>query len=362
MLGELQGTYQALHFLFRSNNWSQQLLALAGMSGATSKGKNTAAAGDPTIAPPQEPAAITAEGNGAPTNGVNKQPDAAAAPLAPASEPAVPSGEQGNGTTAAMQVEPPQGEQQQQQQAADEKKEEEANGVSSEDIQLVQNLIERCLQLYMTRDEVISVLKDQATIESRFTQLVWQKLEEQNPEFFRCYYTRLKLKAQIVTFNHLLEQQVQVVQRMQRGWISGGMGGNTTASAGIPLFQGGSGGLQAGPTMHGGKDQVVPDHGEDFAFPSLDAGPSPGLFGNIPHIGSEPDLAALGSGGQNMPTPGELEHSLTFLPTTSPLTAHAAAHLGDLHLTARESGGGGSLPRNFSLSELANLAAGTNSK
>ena len=141
-------------------------------------------------------------------------------------------------------------------------------GVGQEDIQMVQNLIERCLQLYMTQvgcrgllqraaarcfvlqkggcaacaarhcrcslptlstlfysptqcavfpspafhslpcpalpcpalpcpalpcpallpclqNEVVSILQQQAKIEPGFTQLVWQKLEEQNPEFFR---------------------------------------------------------------------------------------------------------------------------------------------------------------------------------
>lgn len=110
------------------------------------------------------------------------------------------------------------------------------SGVSSDDIQMVQNLIERCLQLYLTKEEVISVLREQATIDPEFTQLIWNKLEEQNPDFFRCYYTRLKLKAQIVMFNHLLEQQIQVVQKMQRGWL--GNQGSATAS-GIPLFQSG---------------------------------------------------------------------------------------------------------------------------
>ena len=37
-----------------------------------------------------------------------------------------------------------------------------------------------CLQ-----NEVVSILQQQAKIEPGFTQLVWQKLEEQNPEFFR---------------------------------------------------------------------------------------------------------------------------------------------------------------------------------
>lgn len=91
--------------------------------------------------------------------------------------------------------------------------------ISCEDIQRVQNLIEKCLELYMTQDEVVNTLKSEASIQPRFTTLVWQKLEEQNPEFFRAYYTRLKLKDQIILFNHLLEQQVQMFQKIQSGWV-----------------------------------------------------------------------------------------------------------------------------------------------
>lgn len=39
------------------------------------------------------------------------------------------------------------------------------------DIETVQNLIEKCLQLYLTKDEVISVLREQATIDAEFTKL-----------------------------------------------------------------------------------------------------------------------------------------------------------------------------------------------
>eukprot|EP00959_Pyramimonas_sp_CCMP1952_P345226 7229696-Pyramimonas_sp.AAC.1 len=100
----------------------------------------------------------------------------------------------------------------------------------------VQNLIERCLQLYMTRRDVVSTLQHQAKIEPGFTSLgavrgkqkattlklqtvcdvfaVWKKLEEQNPEFFRAYYTRLKIKDQIVLFNQLLEQHAQLMQKV----------------------------------------------------------------------------------------------------------------------------------------------------
>ncbi|KAG0463951.1 hypothetical protein HPP92_019595 [Vanilla planifolia] len=84
--------------------------------------------------------------------------------------------------------------------------------VSREDIELVQNLIERCLQLYMNRGEVVRTLSSRARIEPGFTTLVWQKLEEENSEFFRAYYIRLKLKKQIIMFNHLLEHQCNLMK------------------------------------------------------------------------------------------------------------------------------------------------------
>ncbi|KAK9743151.1 hypothetical protein RND81_03G220400 [Saponaria officinalis] len=84
--------------------------------------------------------------------------------------------------------------------------------ISREDIELVQNLIERCLQLYMNRDEVVKTLLNRARIDPGFTTLVWQKLEEENADFFRTYYIRLKLKKQIVLFNHLLEHQYHLMK------------------------------------------------------------------------------------------------------------------------------------------------------
>lgn len=41
--------------------------------------------------------------------------------------------------------------------------------------------------------------------------LVWQKLEEENADFFKAYYARLKLKQQIRSFNYLLEKQYQLM-------------------------------------------------------------------------------------------------------------------------------------------------------
>ncbi|OMP09212.1 hypothetical protein COLO4_05694 [Corchorus olitorius] len=79
---------------------------------------------------------------------------------------------------------------------------------------LVQNLIERCLQLYMTQKEVVDTLLAQAKIEPGFTELVWQKLEEENREFFEAYYLRLVVKQQIMEFNRLLEQQVRMMHQI----------------------------------------------------------------------------------------------------------------------------------------------------
>ncbi|XP_038697905.1 uncharacterized protein LOC119995466 [Tripterygium wilfordii] len=87
--------------------------------------------------------------------------------------------------------------------------------VSPRDIQLVQNLIERCLQLYMNQKEVVETLLAQAKIEPGFTELVWQKLEEENQDFFRAYYLRLMVKHQIIEFNKLLEQQVRLMHQLQ---------------------------------------------------------------------------------------------------------------------------------------------------
>ncbi|KAK9290493.1 hypothetical protein L1049_008663 [Liquidambar formosana] len=90
----------------------------------------------------------------------------------------------------------------------------EVRRVSRQDIQLVQNLIERCLQLYMNQQEVVETLLVQAKIEPGFTELVWQKLEEENREFFKAYRLRLMVKQQIMVFNDLLERQVEMMHQM----------------------------------------------------------------------------------------------------------------------------------------------------
>ena len=89
---------------------------------------------------------------------------------------------------------------------------EQQRSMSSLDIQLVQNLIERCLQLYMNKREVLSIIEQQAKIAPSFTGLVWKQLQEQNPDFFKAYYGRLRLKDQIVVFNQLIERHYDMMR------------------------------------------------------------------------------------------------------------------------------------------------------
>ncbi|MQL87861.1 hypothetical protein Taro_020412 [Colocasia esculenta] len=43
---------------------------------------------------------------------------------------------------------------------------------------------------------------------------IWQKLEEENREFFKAYHVRLILKEQISIFNQLLQKQVELMHGM----------------------------------------------------------------------------------------------------------------------------------------------------
>ncbi|PHT97711.1 Calpain-type cysteine protease DEK1 [Capsicum chinense] len=76
----------------------------------------------------------------------------------------------------------------------------------------VQNRIEQCLRQYMSRKEIVNTL-NQDNIEPRFTELVWQKLEEENQEFFQAYYLKLMVKEQIIEFNRLLAEQAKMTQQ-----------------------------------------------------------------------------------------------------------------------------------------------------
>jgi hypothetical protein len=63
----------------------------------------------------------------------------------------------------------------------------------------------------------LEALQSQASVDPSFADVVWQKLEEQNPSFFRAYHIQLRLKEQIVAFNYLVTQQKEMsVKRVKR--------------------------------------------------------------------------------------------------------------------------------------------------
>ena len=42
---------------------------------------------------------------------------------------------------------------------------------------------------------------------------VWQRLEDENQDFFKAYYLKLLVKEQIMEFNRLLSEQVDLMRR-----------------------------------------------------------------------------------------------------------------------------------------------------
>lgn len=91
----------------------------------------------------------------------------------------------------------------------------EVRRLSSQDLQMVQNLIENCIQLHMSKTDTVNVLSRDAKIQPGITELVWQRLEEENQDFFEVYYIRLALKDQIKIFNDLLKKQAALMQQIQ---------------------------------------------------------------------------------------------------------------------------------------------------
>ncbi|XP_047962206.1 uncharacterized protein LOC125207041 [Salvia hispanica] len=83
-------------------------------------------------------------------------------------------------------------------------------------IQTVHHLIEMCIQLYMNKEETIDYLSKKANIEPEIIKIVWERLEKENPKFFKAYHLSLVLKAQIERFNELLKKQVELMRMTGR--------------------------------------------------------------------------------------------------------------------------------------------------
>ncbi|KAK9814296.1 hypothetical protein WJX72_003573 [[Myrmecia] bisecta] len=63
--------------------------------------------------------------------------------------------------------------------------------VSAQDVQKVHYAIEVCLMRCLSQAETVVCLQRQG-VQPAFTRIVWQKLEEQNPSFFKEYSAKLQ--------------------------------------------------------------------------------------------------------------------------------------------------------------------------
>ncbi|KAL9664364.1 hypothetical protein QQ045_019764 [Rhodiola kirilowii] len=66
----------------------------------------------------------------------------------------------------------------------------------------------------MNEDETKQCLLDLHGISPDVTSILWKRLEEENPEFFKSYFVRLILQNQIKEFNMLLSQQAELMNQL----------------------------------------------------------------------------------------------------------------------------------------------------
>lgn len=228
--------------------------------------------------------------------------------------------------------------------------------VSCQDIQLVQNMIERCMQLYMSQKEVVNALHTQAHVEPTFTMLVWQKLEASNPAFFRTYYTWLRIKDQVVAYNYLVDQH------------------NALAHKGAMVGAGNHGTAPSNGGWIGQPQPPMPHGGFNTHAPPVDAGGwGPPMGGNDRNPSLPPwfDSGSGGvdghggkNGGGNMPK-NSSTNSLDLLLTRDPSTGNINgfdSHQFPGNTPPSANGGGrlsfhglglGPIPRNLSISDLS---------
>ncbi|CAI9759088.1 unnamed protein product [Fraxinus pennsylvanica] len=195
-----------------------------------------------------------------------------------------------------------------------------------QDIQLVQNLIERCLQLYMSQKEVVNTLLLQAKIEPGFTELVWQKLEQENPEFFKAYHLRLIVKDQILRFNQLLDRQIQLIRQLY-----------PTVVAPIPL----SNGSQIHP-MHNNSAYHTPEPSVHQQRSNITNAYTNGAYPLQPTI---PNAYTNGASSFQPTIPNAYTNSESSLPPYMPVAVNMAGHVvridisADMPLTQRSNAG-----------------------
>lgn len=78
--------------------------------------------------------------------------------------------------------------------------------MSEADVRRVQTLLERCLRLYMSKEEIVRDLDVHAHVDAAFTHLVWDRMERSNPKFFEAYDVAVKFKDQVIRYNALVNR------------------------------------------------------------------------------------------------------------------------------------------------------------
>jgi len=85
--------------------------------------------------------------------------------------------------------------------------------ISQQRLIQVQKMIEECLKVYMSVDDICEALRVQHAVEPAHTRSIYAALKENSPEFFVVYELRLRIKEQIAAFNFVVAQQVLVQQQ-----------------------------------------------------------------------------------------------------------------------------------------------------
>ena len=83
------------------------------------------------------------------------------------------------------------------------------------DFSQVQLMIEQYLQFYYTNAEIAHEL-EKKNVPKETTNYILEKLEEQNPDYFRAYGYRLRAKEQISRFSELIQRHTMMMSQLEQ--------------------------------------------------------------------------------------------------------------------------------------------------
>uniref|UniRef100_A0A7S1KTA4 Uncharacterized protein n=1 Tax=Percolomonas cosmopolitus TaxID=63605 RepID=A0A7S1KTA4_9EUKA len=162
-------------------------------------------------------------------------------------------------------------------------------------IREVQSAIEKGLTLYKSKMEIFAVLKN---VDQNVVNLVWQKLEQNNPRFFTAYLIRLAVIKQIKVFQQLMAEQDGLMAKQGSGRMTSAA--NVPPSSQQNMKQQDMQQIVSGSSGSGGTMNVNPMGGGLGAYGHMNAPQNAG-FPN-PHL--------MGSfGGQSTGGPSNLMDS-----------------------------------------------------